>query len=107
MTELIICNDMEKVRLVSRASENQKECPRGAEGPAGTTTSKDKLSGTLCDSTNFISLRWEQMSPLEPEKVELEHGGGEEYGRTGEPAYRGKQRCQQPAVWAQAGRGRS
>lgn len=25
MTELIICNDMEKVRLVSRASENQKE----------------------------------------------------------------------------------
>lgn len=28
MAEVIICNDRGKVRLVSRDSENQKECPR-------------------------------------------------------------------------------
>lgn len=28
MTEVIICTDMETVRLAARDSENQKECPR-------------------------------------------------------------------------------
>lgn len=82
MTEVIICNDMEKVRVISRDSENQEQRPRGTGGPAGITTSKDKLSGTLCDST-ILSGSVHQPEAGGDESLRDRKGGAKGWGLMG------------------------
>lgn len=82
MTEVIICNDMEKVRVISRDSENQKECPRGTGDSARTTASKYKRSGTLRDSTIF-SGSVHQPEVGADESLRARKGGARRWGNMG------------------------